>query len=641
MSTATSTFRSTFALIIGINEYAAPEIPSLAGCTYDAKRFKNFLTADCGVPDAQIQFLTNKQATRQHIIDTFQTHFINNKEIPDIGALMIFFFAGHGGSYQNPESDEKIETICPYDERTWNGDQEVYGIPDYVLGWLLEDLSQKKGSNITVISDSCHSGGLSRNADGGTIRRLTSTAPVPLKIDIDLWKNIMRTEPISKWRSSSSPYTLLAACQAEEVACEALLPHPTDAKPDATQVMGRFTTALLDALRRALKNLSNTTYSDLLKSFDRSLLPSQHPHCGHMNQDRLVFTNTKPSPSWGLVQNPADPNTFLVDIGSTWGITHDTEFSLISQGGEVVGALMVKDSKPDKSILAFKGETSFPLDGHRVRVKTWKNPSVILNVFADKDFPSHTLEVKGIDNPCKFMVTEKAKANIVLQACGDNHKTIMIEWQTGTITQYAKQNSFILRDTRYLPTILDGISHFNYTLNHNGSNKNYDINVQLKLYELDGEFGHREPKLPVDDIVKNGVARLTAEKGKKYGFEMCNDSPYNLFPYLFYFNPQTYEIDALYLPTGGDSKPSLSSKKKIQLGVGNTPAFEFDADPSSMLGFLKMFVFARYHPLDWIVQGLILEESQTQDTGRKFRTEKQEIPPDLGKAIQVTVVVTE
>ncbi|KAJ7101730.1 caspase domain-containing protein [Mycena epipterygia] len=639
MSTATSRFLSTFALIIGINEYAAPEIPPLAGCANDAKRFKNFLTADCGVPDAQIRLLTNEQATRRNIIETFQAHFINNEQIPDNGALMILFFAGHGSFYQRPGSNEKIETICPYDERTGDGNQRVYSIPDYVLGWLLEDLSQKKGTNITVISDSCHSGGLSRNADSGTIRRLTSTTPVPLEIDIDLWKNRTTAQPISTWRSSS--YTLLAACRADEVACEALLPDPTDAEPDATQVMGRFTTALLAALRKILNNLSNTTYSDLLKYLDGSLLSNQHPHCGDMNQDRLVFTNTKPSRSWDLVQNPSKPNTFLVDIGSTWGITYDTEFALISQGGEVVGALVVKDVKPDNSTLGFKGLTSITLDGHRVRVTAWNNPSVILNVFADKDFP-HTLEVpKLLQNQCKFMVTEKAKAKIILQACGDNHEKIMVEWQTGTITQYAKQNSFILKDPRHLPAILNGISHFNYTLNHNGSNENRDIDIHLKLYELDGEFGHRQPNKAVGDIVKNRVAQLTAEKGKKYAFEMCNNSPYDLFPYLFYFNPQTYEIDALYLPTGGDSKPSLLAGQQIQLGVGKERAFEFQADPTSMLGFLKMFVFADYHLLDWIVQDSILEESQAQGTGRKFLREELEIPSKLGKAIQVTVVVTE
>jgi hypothetical protein len=42
-----------------------------------------------------------------------------------------------------------VEAICPVDERTRNDAGEyVYGIPDYVLVWLLAELADKKGTNI-------------------------------------------------------------------------------------------------------------------------------------------------------------------------------------------------------------------------------------------------------------------------------------------------------------------------------------------------------------------------------------------------------------------------------------------------------------------------------------------------------------
>ncbi|KAJ7101737.1 caspase domain-containing protein [Mycena epipterygia] len=642
MAPKTHTFRSTFALIIGINEYAAPENPPLAGCVGDATRFNSFLTDDCGVPRTQIRLLMGNEATRRNIMGTFLAHFTNNQQIPADGALMIFYFAGHGSFFESPSSQKKIETICPYDERTGEGDQLVYGIPDYVLGWLLEDLSQKKGTNITVILDACHSGGMGRDADSGTIRRTSPTTPVPVEIDMKLWKNRTTSELFSTWHSSSSSHTLLAACRADEFACEAKLPDPTNPTSGATQVMGRFTTSLLLSLRKMSDNLSNTTYSDLLQSLDAVVLNNQHPHCGEMNQDWLVFTNTKPSLSWGLVQNSLDPDTFRVDIGSFWGITHDTEFSLIACDGELVGALNVKDLRPDYSNLFLKGQTSIQLDGHRVRVAEWKNPSMILLVFVNNNFPyMPELAYMSLKSAHNLVLTEKAKANIILRECGENPTKIMIEWQTGSITQYAKQNTLTLKDTEYLPDILDGIAHFNYVLNHNGGTENCNIDIQLKLYQLMGRFGERKPNPDVGNIVQDNVARLAAERGKKYAFEMCNESPQDLFPYLFYLNPQTYQISALYLPPGSNSKPSLSSGKTIQLGSGNERAFEFKADPSSMIGFLKMFVFSDYQHLDWIPQNSLLDQSRAHGNGRSVKREHVELSTKLGKAIQVAVIVTQ
>ncbi|KAJ7265112.1 hypothetical protein C8J57DRAFT_1330859 [Mycena rebaudengoi] len=66
---------------------------------------------------------------------------------------MIFVFAGHGDRVAAPgnlmSSDGMVETICPHDEGTLDGEgQYVHGIPDYVLGWLLRDLATTKGNNI-------------------------------------------------------------------------------------------------------------------------------------------------------------------------------------------------------------------------------------------------------------------------------------------------------------------------------------------------------------------------------------------------------------------------------------------------------------------------------------------------------------
>jgi hypothetical protein len=108
------------------------------------------------VAASNIVLLENGQATRAAILDKFKSHFLDNPEIPDHGnATMILFYAGHGTRIEAPEnrlaSDEMVEAIAPVDERTDTAGNYVHAIPDYVLGWLLMELSKKKGSNIVCV----------------------------------------------------------------------------------------------------------------------------------------------------------------------------------------------------------------------------------------------------------------------------------------------------------------------------------------------------------------------------------------------------------------------------------------------------------------------------------------------------------
>jgi hypothetical protein len=104
------------------------------------------------VPPQNILLIENENATRSAILDGFKSHFLENKDIPDHRwATMIFFFAGRGSRALVTGNliARKVEAICPVDERTMNAARKyVHAIPDYVLGWLLWQLSQKKGQNI-------------------------------------------------------------------------------------------------------------------------------------------------------------------------------------------------------------------------------------------------------------------------------------------------------------------------------------------------------------------------------------------------------------------------------------------------------------------------------------------------------------
>ncbi|KAJ7464381.1 hypothetical protein FB451DRAFT_1489578 [Mycena latifolia] len=115
---------------------------------------------------------------------------------------MIFFFAGHGSRVVSPgnllATDDKVEVICPVDERTVDaGGNRVHAIPDYLP------------PETTVILDSCHSGGMGRDGAEPKARsppRSSQALPEPDEDHND------PSRSYRLWSPSSAIHVLLAAC---------------------------------------------------------------------------------------------------------------------------------------------------------------------------------------------------------------------------------------------------------------------------------------------------------------------------------------------------------------------------------------------------------------------------------------------
>ena len=144
------TERPIFALVIGINNYQDGSAPTLRGCVNDSNTVFAYLKDTLHVPETNIVLLHNEQATREKILSTFESHFINNPAITR-GDAIIFYFAGHGSRQRAPvdwhSEDNSVETICPYDVT------KASGIPDYTLSHLLRQLAFHKGNNIVRALD--------------------------------------------------------------------------------------------------------------------------------------------------------------------------------------------------------------------------------------------------------------------------------------------------------------------------------------------------------------------------------------------------------------------------------------------------------------------------------------------------------
>lgn len=152
-----------FGLIVGIDKYKSNSnqsggIHNLRGCKADTQSMVDLLSQKFHIRSSHFLFLTDERATRNAIINGIQHHLIENNNI-ERGDAILIFYVGHGRRAAAPKgwvADEtKVETICHYDERTFDCDgKEIFGIPDRTIGGLLRKLCSYKGDNIVRMT--CH-----------------------------------------------------------------------------------------------------------------------------------------------------------------------------------------------------------------------------------------------------------------------------------------------------------------------------------------------------------------------------------------------------------------------------------------------------------------------------------------------------
>jgi hypothetical protein len=136
-------------LIIGINKYVDPDVPTLKGAVADADSIKEFLEHSLNVAKTRIRNLRDAKATRAAII----AEFISLGANPDInvGDPILIYYAGHGGGANPPAgweaggSDSKTQMLIPHDYRS---NQDVCGIPDRTVAVLITRIAKAKGDNI-------------------------------------------------------------------------------------------------------------------------------------------------------------------------------------------------------------------------------------------------------------------------------------------------------------------------------------------------------------------------------------------------------------------------------------------------------------------------------------------------------------
>ena len=142
------------ALCVGINDYPYGSGNDLNGCVNDAKDWAGLLTNKFGFASSDVKVLLDAEATKANIMAALTGLVTGAKS----GDLLVFTNSSHGTYLADTSGDEEKydEAMCPYDCDDGNL------IVDDELRELFGKLAD--GVRLTVISDSCFSGTVTRVA---------------------------------------------------------------------------------------------------------------------------------------------------------------------------------------------------------------------------------------------------------------------------------------------------------------------------------------------------------------------------------------------------------------------------------------------------------------------------------------------
>jgi hypothetical protein len=147
------------ALLVGINQYPS-NISSLRGCLMDVQMQYELLVHRYGFNPKDILILSDNAAqkpTRQNLLTAFEEHLIKQAKPGD---SVVFHYSGHGSTVIDPnpikEFGGRNGTLVVSDARSNIKGNEVNDIMGATLFLLTRAI---KTDNVSMILDSCHSGG--------------------------------------------------------------------------------------------------------------------------------------------------------------------------------------------------------------------------------------------------------------------------------------------------------------------------------------------------------------------------------------------------------------------------------------------------------------------------------------------------
>jgi len=332
-----------WALLIGVDCYMRNELPdgswypSLGGCVRDISHIEAFLRTRLNLTDERILKLTATYAgtippSQDHnfqppeareqwpTYENMVTAFKRVTKLAQAGDQVYIHYSGHGGRSSTAYPDLKKTQV--YDEAlvpTDIGTSEARYLRDIELAHLLKAMVDK-GQIVTVVLDSCHSGGATRGAGGAVARGIGAVDTGPRRTDslvasheelAATWLSATAggTRDVkagSGWLLEPQGYTLLAACRAQESAYE----YPFD----RVERNGALTYWLLDSLKQLGPGLSYKMVHDRILAKVHGQFENQTPQL-QGEGSRPIFGSGSVQPQYAVPVMQIDPANARVLLG--------------------------------------------------------------------------------------------------------------------------------------------------------------------------------------------------------------------------------------------------------------------------------------------------------------------------------------
>ena len=346
------------ALLIGINCYLPNLLPSglfyksLGGCVQDIERVESFLLEKLNISREQITKLTSSTVTGQPEPSeppsqwpTYQNIVNGLKRIAEQaqpGDQVFIHYSGHGGRALTTEPFKPIkgdngldEVLVPMDL----GNSESNYLRDTELNCLIKTMVDK-GLLLTIVLDSCHSGGALRAPDPAidpnlanagvrgigvpdmTVRDSRSLVASAEEL-VEAWrgKGSKATRSVqvgSGWNLDPEGYVLLAACRANEYANEIVY--------EGSEKNGALSYWLVDSLKQIGPSFTYSMLHNRVLAKVHSQFTAQTPQLeGEGN--RVVFSGvTVKEPASVPVLRVEGEDVIVLNSGRAHGVNQGDQF---------------------------------------------------------------------------------------------------------------------------------------------------------------------------------------------------------------------------------------------------------------------------------------------------------------------------
>ncbi|KIY72174.1 hypothetical protein CYLTODRAFT_389056 [Cylindrobasidium torrendii FP15055 ss-10] len=658
--------RPLFALTIGINEYkhSCRELPNLKGCIPDADEVDAYLERDLRVPKSNIVRLRNSDATRANIIKAIRS-LSSNERIQENDAIVIYY-AGHGAETKRPPNwpgtNANIQMILPHDfELSTTQRKEGQGILDINLSRLLGKLALKKGNNITVIMDCCHSGSGTRGAPACGVESHGSDRRARLPEDYEVLSSLYKPQRDDQnmLMASLNSHVLLAATSCTGLARE------KDGR-------GAFTSALLGFLRNhpGLR----ISWKEVIQRLPK--LATQNPQCEGNHSSRMPFRlqNAIDHPYFCVTK---EGDHYRLHAGELQGIRAGVAVDLYERDDTdtfvfwsttkvscVTGASqsfldepvhLVSSEKPATQLWALKTLTREITVA--LRKKTfWRLVDEIAQPAKERP---NVIKLVDIGQPCDLSLCLYSKhhhtyawfdiADTKYRDLGARRLVYAVPFYASVITQVLNSAADFFYNLRK--------ENIHHPLAHIQPQHN---SVLLEAYAL------REAQRPRVEhsmitsganININGVMKVNAGHHGTYGFRIVNKSNNALYCWAFFFEMSDLCIWPLFTPScAEDSKsadPSIQPGQDLTIGYGSggaeplriTPDRTHNPIPKAYLyddtkvdvSYLKIFLTTQYVDLAYMEQLTPFFTPPKTRRGRQVSAPKA-MPIDVWDTLTLAVI---